>query len=110
MLNVKLKKGLRLWLINDVDDFLEVWNQFKIPAVIDPKSKFSMFDSGPVSMIKLIEAKEKGLDFWEWLQKKFKVDGVALTDKGQWRTRFSTYGWDSQSIVIFNPNNVIFIE
>jgi len=111
MLNAKIKSGLRIWLIDDVDDFMEVWNQFELPAVINPKIKL-INDFGPASMMRLIEAKERGIDFWEWFQKKFKIDGVALTDTGQCRTRMTTwlYGWDAQSIVIFNPNNVILAE
>jgi hypothetical protein len=41
-----------------------------------------------------------------------RIDGVVLTNKGQWGTRFPTFlcGWDCVSICIFNPKNIIFKE
>ncbi len=89
-LNAKLKSNLKLWCINSFNDFMEVWNKFT--------------DKDP-TIFNIITIKEN--NFWEWLKNK-EYDGVALTDKGQWATRFKTwlYGWDCASIVIFNPKNI----
>jgi len=93
-LHAQLKPGLNIWLIDSMQDFLDIWQEFKGHKV-HPK------DYSICSIMGLIQS-----DFWEWLNNK--VDGVALTDKGQCVTRYDTwlYGWDVASIVIFNPDNV----
>ncbi len=110
-LKAKIKPNLKIWLINTFEDFLEVWNRFTFPLVIKPEAKLR-FQFDTCSILKLYECKERGKDFWEWLQREFKIDGVALTDIGQCETRMSTwlYGWDVASVVIFNPKNVILTE
>jgi len=99
-LQAKLKPGLKLWHIDTFEDFIRVWNEFKTFANIKEENTY-------MSMISLYDSKKKGIDFWDWLKEK-KVDGVALTDSGQWATRMKTwlYGWDAACIVIFNPKNV----
>lgn len=98
-LRVKLKPGLRIWLIDSMDDFNSIWSKF--PYGVADEKFLTSFSS-------LMKAQEKGHDFWSWLQETYAIDGVALTEAGQWRTRMDTwlYGWDCASIVIFNPENV----
>jgi hypothetical protein len=45
--------------------------------------------------------------FWQWL-KDNNYQGIALTNRAQYETRYNTflYGWDCESLVIFNPKNV----
>lgn len=45
---------------------------------------------------------------WEWTASK--VDGIYLTDKGQWATRLTTfmYGWDCATVLMFDEKNVKF--
>ena len=94
----ELKPGLKLWLIDDTKDFFDVWHEYS-PYNKDTDSVLSIYRSQDT----------KGINFWDWLKQTHKVDGVALTDQGQWRTRLTTwlYGWDCACILIFNPNNVI---
>ena len=104
-LKAEMKPGLKLWHIDNLEDFKEVWDKFLKQMEIDGKSPLHTEFAN--SMLTIYQAKADGYDFWEWLKKE-KVDGVALTDKGQWRTRMDTwlYGWDAACIVIFKPNNV----
>ena len=99
-LTAKIKPGLKLWHIDSLEDFAEIWDEFKVFANIKEEHMY-------MSMFTLHEAKKEGKDFWVWLKEKG-VDGIALTDQGQWKTRMGTwlYGWDCQSIVIFKPENV----
>ena len=84
--SVSLRRDLKLWLIDSMDDFMSVWSQFT-----DKPPIFSL----PLNM------------FWFWLKERG-YDGVALTNEGQWATRMNTfmYGWDCQCIVIFDSKNV----
>ena len=114
-LTVKLKHGLNIWLIDELEDFLLIWEDFKndIPAQKPNGLKFprELLDEGKgyTSLLSLYFAKERGLDFWDWLKNKHKIDGVAITSSGQNKTRYTTwlYGWDAQSIIIFNPNGCV---
>jgi len=99
-LHAQLNPGLDIWLIDSMDDFLEVWGDFK-------GKKAHIKDYPTMNIISLYES-----NFWQWLKDTKNIDGVALTDKGQCATRMRTwlYGWDCASIVIFNPDNVILKE
>ena len=96
-LKAKLKPGFKIWLIDSMDDFLDLWQEFK-GKKIDP-GDYSM--NGMMALIKS--------GFWDWLRNKKQIGAIALTDKGQWATRMETwlYGWDCQSIVVFDPKNII---
>lgn len=106
-LKAEIKPNLNIWLIDSFVDFIEVWNKFIYPEKINLNT--DKFQYEICSFIKLYESKQKGKDFWEWLQTELKIDGVALTKIGQCETRMSTwlYGWDVASVVLFNPKNVV---
>jgi len=87
--SVKIKPDLNIWLIDSYEDFMHMWNQ---------------------SEFKNINPKNTGLHlirFWTWLCEQ-RINGIALTDKGQRETRIVTFlsGWDCASIIIFLPENV----
>jgi len=96
-LHAQLKPNLNIWLIDSMADFLDIWHEFKGRKRIHPK------DYSVNSIMGLYQN-----NFWEWLRGIKHIDGIALTDKGQWATRWDTwlYGWDAASIVIFDPSNV----
>jgi len=94
--DITLKKGLKLWLIDSHQDFLKVWHNY------DPSTQGNMM---------IMSDKKKLSDFWLWLEGQG-YDGIALTEKGQWETRMTTflYGWDCQCILIFEKDNITMEE
>ena len=82
-LKVELDPDLKILLIDSLNDFKEVYiNQFKG---------------------KDIKWGSDYKEFWGWLSNR--VNGVALTSKGERETKLNTflYGWDCQCILLFKP-------
>jgi hypothetical protein len=86
--NIKLKPGLKLWLVDSLNDFYEMWDKYS-PHRRDSEMSY------------LFNKNEK--TFWEFLSE-LGYDGVELTDNGQWETRYKTflYGWDCECLVLFS--------
>lgn len=83
----KLKKDARILLINDTKDFGMVAEVFQ--------NKFEGWLSMPL-----------GLDYHQ-ISKYF--DGIYLTKDGQMKNFFNLYGWDVESLVLFNLNKIILV-
>jgi hypothetical protein len=96
----KLKPGFKLLLINDMSDFLTIWNEF-CNHIGKPINTGSMIWCSEPAIMRA---------FWKYIKDDKECGGIALTDAGQWATRMNTflYGWDCQSIVIFDTNNIIY--
>lgn len=95
ILNVELSPNLKLWKIDNMKDFIEIWEEYTGKPNKDKDLNLCIF------------WKPDSKNFWQWLKQKG-FHGVYITDKGQYETRFDTwlYGWDCASIVIFNPKQV----
>lgn len=75
--NASLKKNLKIWHIDCLKDFEEIWNEFVKETNWEEKY--------PRLNAKMLM---EGNKFWDWLKEK-EIDGVALTDNGQWATRIT---------------------
>jgi hypothetical protein len=89
-----IPKDIRIWLINSLDDFYEMWLEFI------PDKEEALLSSRTFN--------QKETAFWEWLKVIKQIDGIALTKRGERETRYRTflYGWDCSSLVIFKPEDV----
>ena len=101
VLVAQLKPGFKLWLINEMTDFVVMWEEFNNHIGDTVYSMSGLYWCHDFNKMK---------QFWDWIKNVKGYGGIALTDAGQWATRMNTflYGWDCQSIVIFDTNNIIF--
>lgn len=91
-LKAKLKKGIKLLVINKAEIFHSEWEK----AI---GSKYFEFQTNWDNYKK----------FHEYLYNNY--DGIHLTAPALYPNRLSNiwfYGWDCESMVIFNPQNIIF--
>lgn len=98
-LNVELTSTLKFWFIDSIEDFHKIWVEY---VKKNYKSSF-------LSILDLIKTEKKfGICFWDWLRDVKKLDGIALTDKGQWATRMNTffYGWDVSTVFLFHTEGI----
>ena len=107
-----VNKNLKIWVINSLKDLLELWDEFKKDKKIRDLATEMNITAGQMfhmSTILLLKLRNKGYNFWEWLNKEKKIDGIALTDKGQCDTRMNTfmYGLECETLFLFEPKNNI---
>jgi len=96
-LNAKLKYNLKLWLIDNMNDFLDLWGKYCDIYKIEKNDEYVVYNN-----------QEQIKTFWQYLVEEG-FDGIALSEQGQNETRMRTwlYGWDCCSIIVFNPENVL---
>ena len=101
IINFELKSGFNIMVINNTTDILSVWYDYLNETGFD--SENPQGDSITSFMSK---NKNELCYFWDWLEKKYKLDGIYLTEYGEKITRYNTflYGWDCESLVVFNTN------
>ena len=103
---IHTKFGWKEWC--NSEDFGDV--SAKYPVVLDIDMSRIMVIKKASDLDKLPWCKLEGLDLLEFIDfgKLIKdgVDGIYLTEKGQWETRFTfprgLYGWDCESVLVLN--------
>ena len=127
VLQASIPQDLKLLVIDSLDDFLSWQNDFSKDHPI-----IGTGDGMDIEMRRMAKAtgfniddfikhgdlafmKTFGISFvrynpklWEWTESK--VDGVLMTEEGQWATRMKTfmYGWDCATLMMFNEKHVKF--
>jgi len=130
ILQASILSDLKLLVIDSLDDFLSWQNDFdKEVGIVGsddgmdrdlkrlgrtiPKEKELTSDFYKSKEIDLMRTFGIGFSrynpkLWKWTASK--VDGVFMTEKGQWATRMTTfmYGWDCATLLMFNEKHVKF--
>ena len=78
-LKAKIKPNLNIWLINTLEDFLEVWNKFTFPIIIKPEAKFR-FQLGACSILQLYECTFRNISLIHSQQQKNNLQGISLPE------------------------------
>lgn len=101
---VKIRADARLLMITTWEDFQEVLSAY---LLIDPIFEALGSSGSPLNC-----------QFFDFERIAQEWDGIYLTDEGQWATRYapdrnasifstpSLYGWDLESVLIFNARSV----